>query len=310
MMNEIHPSYDLYQLFFSTSDTGHAGAARDRTYVIASRIDATSCKLDPFDLKEAISHRMRCKVRTQPKDYAIADPVEITADAMTLANKRMLEWRPQQHETLDLRGLLTKRERQALHAYEQEYARRYQKRPCDDANLVLFLGDSPSYSLTWSAVSRRIPTLRCNSSTGKLWLPSKSRWLVARERMAWPVHSDLAQAMGCPSIPVRDLARAAELLGNGMHFTTVAVAPLPGMTPSTSLSSSVRNCLCLNYILVLRVVSFCVPAQARCPSRRRQRRKPASLGTDRRTRFSWRRHLKIRTKTARLVLIHHQGCGF
>ena len=173
---------------------------------------------------------MRCKLRTQPKDYAIADYLEIAADAMTLANKRMLDWRPpQQHETLDLTGLLTKREKQALRAYEQEYERRYQKRPCDDANLVVFLGDSPSYSLTWSAVSRRIPTLRCNSSPGKLWLPSQSRWLVARERlaaMAWPVHSDLAQAMGCPSIPVQDLARAAELLGNGMHFTTVAVAQL------------------------------------------------------------------------------------
>ena len=230
MVSEIHPSYDMYQLFFSPSDTGHAGAARQRTYVIASHVEKTSCKLDPYMIQSEISRCMQRKVKTQPKDYCLADAWEVAADAMALANKKKLAWRPPSlGDEVDLRPLLTAREARALKDYEAAYFERFGRPASSDKNLVCFLADNPAYSLTWSAVSKRLPTLRLNSSTGKLWLPSQQRWMVARERlaaMAWPIHTEMAQAMGCPDIPVRDLRRAGELAGNGMHFTTVAVAQL------------------------------------------------------------------------------------
>ncbi|CAE7440779.1 unnamed protein product, partial [Symbiodinium necroappetens] len=229
MVEDTHEDYDLYQLFLTPQDCGHAGTARERTYVIGSHKERTSCKQDPFQMLEKCRRKMRT-VRTQPKDYMVADPWEISLEAMTVINRRKMSWTPHaMGENVDLRGLLTTREQAALQEYEAEYRRRYAKDPSADKNLVLFLGDNPSYSLIWSAVSKRIPTLRMNSRTGLLWLPSRNRWMVARERLAtlgWPVTLDMASGMGAPLVEARDYLRAAELAGNAMSLPCVALAQL------------------------------------------------------------------------------------
>ncbi|CAE7576306.1 unnamed protein product [Symbiodinium sp. CCMP2456] len=229
MVEDTHEDYDLYQLFVTPQDCGHAGTARERTYVIGSHKELTSCKQDPFQMLEKCRRKMRT-VRTQPKDYLVADPWEITLEAMTVINRRKISWTPNaMGEVVDLRGLLTTREQAALHEYEAEYRRRYAKDPRADKNLVLFLGDNPSYSLNWSAVSKRVPTLRMNSRTGLLWVPSRNRWLVARERLAtlgWPVTLDMASGMGAPLVEASDYLRAAELAGNAMSLPCVGLAQL------------------------------------------------------------------------------------
>ena len=230
MVEDTHEDYDLYQLFLSPEDTGHAGAARDRTYVIGSHKDRTSCKQDPFCMLERCSRRMRKKVRTQPKDYLVAEPWEVTLEDMAVINRRRVTWTPSAvGEDVDLRGLLNAREKQALRQYEAEYRRRFAKDPSADKNLVVFLGDNPSYSLVWSALSKRIPTLRMNSKTGFLWVPALNRWLVARERLAtlgWPVTQDMASGMGAPMVESRDYLRPAELAGNAMSLPCVGLAQL------------------------------------------------------------------------------------
>ena len=230
MIEETHPGYDLYQLFLSNADTGHAGTARDRTYVIASLQERTSCQQDPFELHSIISKKIMKVVQTQPHDYCLADPWEIALEAMQAINRRRGEWTPEcLAQQPDLRGLLSPRESEALFQYEEAYMKRFPRPPATDKNLVVFLGDDPRWTLNWSAVSKRVPTMRLNARTGKLWFPKLNRWLVARERLAmlgWPVTDSMADAMSVPVIPARDSLRAGDLAGNAMHLPSVALAQL------------------------------------------------------------------------------------
>ena len=228
MVEETHPDYDFYQLYFSNADTGHAGARRDRTYVIASNHKKTVCRHDPFLLRDAIADRMRRKVATLPSDYFCADRCEVQMEAIKLAARRQLTFLPDEN---DLRYLLTPAEGGRLRQYEDLYHQKFGKRAAQDPDLVCFLGDNPLVWRTWSMqpTAKAIPTMRRNAKTGLWFSPHYKRWLVPREKLAamgWPVNDAMAEAMGCPCVPTRDVQRAADLVGNAMHFPTVAVAQL------------------------------------------------------------------------------------
>ena len=100
------------------------------------------------------------------------------------------------------------------------------RRPEDDSNLWVYLGDSAAYK-TWSAVSGRLPTYR--RSSGLLWSPHYRRWLTGREKLAslgFPVTPAVAMAMGAPMLGVKDTKRAALVAGNAMALSTVGVVEL------------------------------------------------------------------------------------
>ncbi len=226
MVAETHPSYDLYQLFFANSDTGHAGTARDRTYVICSHQDKTSCKYDPQIMKDIISSRMKRKVQTVVSDYFMASTVEVCQEAQQLAVKRGIVYRP---DSKDLRYLLTPREKTALSSYENAYLEEFGQPAASDPDLVVFLGDNGTSWKTWSAKSRQVPTFRRNAKSGLFWICHLQRFMVSREKlavMAWPVTSHMSRSMCCNVIPAQDVLRASDLSGNAMHFTTVAIAQL------------------------------------------------------------------------------------
>ena len=107
-----------------------------------------------------------------------------------------------------------------------KYRQRWREEPTRDEDLVLHLGDS-AHRACWSAVSGRIPTFRTGS--GKLWVASKNRWLVGREKMAClglPVTEGASSAMGTPTLKINDVARADHISGNAMHFSTVGVCQM------------------------------------------------------------------------------------
>lgn len=206
--------------------TGHGGAARDRTYVICSHKEKTSCKFDPHIMKDMISSRMKSKGQTRPSDYFMAQTVEVQQEAQLLAEKRNIRYRPL---STDLSYLLNDRERNAVKSYESAYAERFGCPADSDPDLVLFLGDSGDKWRTWSAASGAIPTFRRNSKTGLFWSPYLKRFLVAREKLAclaWPVTPAMSRSMCCGVIPGQDILRCSALLGNAMHFCTVGVAQL------------------------------------------------------------------------------------
>ena len=135
-----------------------------------------------------------------------------------------------QPRNMDLRYLLNDREARVLDAACREYETRFHADPYADANFVIFLGDNPEYSYTWSAVTMRIPTLRLND--GKLYFPFFRRWMVASERLAclgFPVRTRLSEAMGVPPLLIRDERRASQLAGNCMMLPCVAIAQRIGL---------------------------------------------------------------------------------
>ncbi|CAE8711111.1 unnamed protein product [Polarella glacialis] len=183
--------YDIVVLYVGTEDQGHDGGTRYILYAL-------------------LNHRERVIAVYDAKD-------EIMLDAGETA-------RVPRGGSPDLRYLLTKREKICISQACRIYKFRFRRDPNKDKNLFLYLGDNVSNRLTWSAVSKRIPTLRM--SGGKTWHVMSRRWLTGRETLAslgFPVTASAADSMGVPELPVRDTKRASAISGNCMHFSTVAV---------------------------------------------------------------------------------------
>ena len=118
--------------------------------------------------------------------------------------------------------LLNKRERKALEVIVDNYYQKYSQDAVYNPDLVAFLGDNPKKRLCWSAVSRKIPTLRRNA--GKMFVPSLRRWMVPKEKlllMGFPVVPSVAMSMGVPVLAITDNRRASYVAGNCMHFSCV-----------------------------------------------------------------------------------------
>ena len=181
-VSRIYPllsdSYDMWQIFSDMSHVGHSGAARARTYVIFARKDRVVLR-NPQVLYDLIAGRISQLLHTSPRDYLTADAVEVDLEAAEVARSRKILHRPGR---LNLTYLLNQRERSALRQLNASYKDRFKQDPCQDEDLCYFLGDDPSWSQTWSATSRKIPTLRRNSCCGKLWFPAAKRWMTAAEK--------------------------------------------------------------------------------------------------------------------------------
>ena len=221
MMEACHgPDYDLHQLFCDPCDVGHAACARRRTYVIGSHVERTSMLHDPWEIQEAMKRYITNKFVTHPSDYLISSKTEVELEAQEKARVRNIPYQPGQS---DLTYLLTEREKVALADYQLKFWSRVGHMP--DEDLFVFLGDDPSYSLTWS-FHGKLPTYRMNSRSALLWNCKYKRWLTGKERLCslgWPVLQSIAGKMGCPVIPSLDVKRAADLAGNSMHLLNTGV---------------------------------------------------------------------------------------
>ena len=130
-----------------------------------------------------------------------------------------------------MRTLLNLREAGGVKYAINLYKKRIGSAATSDDDLVIFLGDTPSKRLCWSATSRKIPTFRRNN--GKMWHVRSQSWLTSRERLAclgFPVTQSCAESMGVPMIPVRDHMRNASVAGNSFHFSTVACVQLVALS--------------------------------------------------------------------------------
>ena len=93
--------------------------------------------------------------------------------------------------------------------------------------LFVNLADSQTVRITWSGVSGRIPTFRCQNA--KIYHVQSNVWLTGRCKMAalgFPVTPGTALAMNVPIVPVSDMRRAAKIAGNSFHFSTAAFVQL------------------------------------------------------------------------------------
>ena len=218
MMADFHgPDYEFCQLFCGPSDVGHSACSRERTYVVGSHQERTSMLHDPWEVQENMRKEIMKRAFTYPSDYLIATETEVQLEAQEKARSRGIQYIP--GET-NLYYLLTPREKAALAEYELEYWVRHQSNMMWDEDMFVFLGDNPSYSLTWSFYGK-LPTYRMNSRSSILWNAKHKRWLTGKERLCslgWPVIQSVADSMDCPMIPALDVKRSSDLAGNGMHM--------------------------------------------------------------------------------------------
>ncbi|CAE7244744.1 unnamed protein product, partial [Symbiodinium sp. CCMP2456] len=199
--------YDIHPLYCKTDDTGHSAASRDRVYVVLVHQQRAVMTLDIKSLYDRVAGKIRNLVRTEVSDYLVAGRWEILREAQDLARRRMLD-------------LLTERERKAVSWASQHYQKKFGRPAARDKHLVLQLRDSPPKYLCWSAVSRKLPTMRLGSHL--CWHFRTSRLMTAREHLCslgFPVTAETALSMGVPMLPVKDSKRANHLAGNAMHFS-------------------------------------------------------------------------------------------
>ncbi|CAE7348741.1 unnamed protein product, partial [Symbiodinium pilosum] len=83
----------------------------------------------------------------------------------------------------DLSYLLTPREQDVVQEMNRLFRQRTGLSPESQPNLCYFLGDNCDFSVTWSAVSNKVPTFRRNVSAAKFWYPSAKRWLTQAEKL-------------------------------------------------------------------------------------------------------------------------------
>ena len=224
MMQDCHPDHHFYQFFSSPQDFGYGGIARNRTWVIGSHKDRSTCLFDPYMLLEAICEACS-QTYTEVKDYLVASDLEIKMEAIELARRRNLAFRT---NSPSLDYLLLAREVSTVWSLNQKFRAKFGRDPEMEDNLVYHLGDSSDFC-SWSANSKQIPTFRVGSKSSLYWMPKYKRWLTAKEKlvaMGWPVTKEVAESQGIPFFGAKDTKRATDLLGNGMHWQTAGIFQL------------------------------------------------------------------------------------
>lgn len=221
MLQDCHPGYSWHQMYSEPGDFGFSATARKRTWVIGSNDNRNICRADPYELLDEIKIAMK-DVHVRVRDYLVASEAEVHMEALRVANlKRMDNFRP----GIDPMSLLLNlREVQTMSELNQKYHSRTGFPAETDRDLAYFLGDSATYC-SWSAASGKLPTYRLTQ--GRFWLPAVQRWLTSKERlcsMGYPVVKEMSLGMGqVPLVGAVDPEKAAERLGNAMHFTTSGI---------------------------------------------------------------------------------------
>ena len=104
------------------------------------------------------------------------------------------------------------------------YRRKFNLDAREDKDLFIYLADSQTKKVTWSAQSGRIPTYRTQAA--KMWHMQSNVWLSSRGKLAslgFPVTPGTALAMEVPLVAVSDTIRAAKVAGNSFQFGAIGV---------------------------------------------------------------------------------------
>lgn len=226
MLEDCHPDHAWYQFISEPGHLGFAGTARERTWVIGSHMELTTCTSDPYeiydDIRSWFTDYCQCKV----SDYLVASEQEVRMEALEVANKLGLAHFVPGPSPMSI--LLNHRESDVARDLNEKYFQRTGYRPDSNPNLVYGLGDSAQYC-SWSAASGKIPTYRLSTCNSKFWLPKYGRWMTCKERllsMGFPVVGEVARSMRVPLIGAANVKRASDIIGNSMHLQTCGVFQL------------------------------------------------------------------------------------
>lgn len=142
MLEDCHPDHAWYQFISEPGHLGFAGTARERTWVIGSHMELTTCTSDPYeiydDIRSWFTDYCQCKV----SDYLVASEQEVRMEALEVANKLGLAHFVPGHSPMSI--LLNHRESNVARDLNEKYFQRTGYRPDSNPNLVYGLGDSAS----------------------------------------------------------------------------------------------------------------------------------------------------------------------
>ncbi|CAJ1404524.1 unnamed protein product [Effrenium voratum] len=226
----------------------------ERTYEAADPFIVKFRKVDQaplFRTQHCFTHDKECALFGAPSAHSDFEVAGLPCWDMSLAGKRLQEEgrtagaflaHAKRHveketrlivvENTKVRGkpnivaLLTDRERRVISGLSKEYKARFNEKAETNSNLVIYLGDNECRRC-WSAVSGKIPTLRCGG--GLLWNPHLKRFMTGREKLSslgFPVCQASSSAMSVPPLPVLDVKRCSLIAGNAMNFSSVGVVQL------------------------------------------------------------------------------------
>ena len=170
--------YMMWPIYTDMPDVGHSGASRSRVYIIFALRGAFTLLCNPQDLASQIFAAVRELPGTRPRDYLFAPQLDLKLEASEVCRVRKIQFRP--NET-DFSYMMTDREKAVVEELDQAYLQRFGSAPHLNEDLCYFLGDSPTWAMTWSAISQRVPTFRRN--TGKMWFPAFRRWMTSAEKL-------------------------------------------------------------------------------------------------------------------------------
>ena len=91
----LEEDYLLIQIFVKPSDIGHSGISRHRTYIYCVHRETCRYLVDVHEAYKVLCKVLKKRVSTKPRDYLVATPQQIQADALRIAQDRKVEFKPE-----------------------------------------------------------------------------------------------------------------------------------------------------------------------------------------------------------------------
>lgn len=86
--------YNIFPIYVDPRDVGHSGASRARVYIIMAHKQKVAQRFDCRKMYARISAAMKALVATTPKDYFVADKIDIQLEAARVARVRKRHLKP------------------------------------------------------------------------------------------------------------------------------------------------------------------------------------------------------------------------
>ena len=210
--------YHIHQLSVWPGQASFLFIRRPRLYFVLVLKSALRVVRSIEAIYATVCHEMRCRAEMPTAWVWRADPEELREEENSVRRRRNLPaLREDEPVSPDWSYLLSMRQRASLDEQRRRWVAKHGVEPRLDPECCFNLAQTPEYT----HASQSLPTFTRGS--GRLWSPSRARWLLPRERaaaMGFPVYPDLARAALVELDTVTNLG-PKYAVGNAMHVANL-----------------------------------------------------------------------------------------